>query len=814
MVFRISVTDTLDVAESQSQTEQFTISATSTPVISESYDTLKHSKLTITSAPKITNFALSSGKYILWANSIPIMSESGNMSPRITSANVTSTTQIDIAFERNMDPFYTNPSSFTLTNSSSTVTETRVSDNVVSLILGSAITSGQTPTIAITDGTVKDVNGNAVDAVSFTPDDKVPPEVIKAYATTKSNIVILFNKNVTSIQTDYSSLQIPTGTSKTIDNHSVSDNVVTLTVNSADITARADGTITISSGLTDTLGNEFDTSNNPVSVISNIEEAPVELDEDFAELVITTEEIEIKEVTVDANVDAKLDLSKSPTKTTVTENSITKNRVQITNEMTITASDGTSEEVQIVIPKDVLVSGPEDTFTGKIDLPEPKVGSSCPINPDGSSIVSCIDVGLSGDELTFNKSVKITIPNEGHLTPYYSSDNTTWQEISTLCDAADTAEVNGVAISNDGTRECYFVDGSDMVIWTTHFTVFGTLTPASSSSSSSGGSSGDDTAPSISNLGPSIDSQGFGGIVDDGTNPLTPVGEIKNYPLVFDGIGYDESSFDSVHTANLETGQPLHVTLSLYENSGAQNIEHVEMYVNQFGPRILNDRTETAIIYDRQTGVEILDPYDLISSATVLPASVDTQSQFYFQVVFEKEIEQSDVLFRVWDNSRNSVELHLPEALMVVIGESISETISEESDIIESEIVSQDDSTESEIISQDDSTESEIVSQDDSTESEIVSQDDSTESEKVKIPSEPELGTYVGIPMDPEPGVDTNLQMDPEPGVDTNLQMDPEPGVDTNLQMDPEPGVDTNKSKSLLDSISEFFDVLSKLLRF
>ena len=41
--------------------------------------------------------------------------------------------------------------------------------------------------------------------------------------------------------------------------------------------------------------------------------------------------------------------------------------------MKITASDGTDEEVQIVIPKDVLVSGPQNTFTGTIDLPEPKV---------------------------------------------------------------------------------------------------------------------------------------------------------------------------------------------------------------------------------------------------------------------------------------------------------------------------------------------------------------------------------------------------------------------------------------------------------
>ena len=209
-------------------------------------------------------------------NSVPIISESGNTSPRIKSANVTSTTQIDIAFDRNMDSTYTQPSSFTLTNPSFTVKETRVSDNVISLILDSALTSGQTPTIAIVGDTVRDIDGNTVDSVTVVAsDDKVPPKVVKAYATTKSTIVILFNKNVTSQLSDYSDSRMPTGTSKTINNHVVSDNVVTLTVNSADITARADGTITISSGLTDTLttSNSFDTNNNPVTVISNIEEA-------------------------------------------------------------------------------------------------------------------------------------------------------------------------------------------------------------------------------------------------------------------------------------------------------------------------------------------------------------------------------------------------------------------------------------------------------------------------------------------------------------------------------------------------------------
>ncbi|ABX12352.1 beta strand repeat-containing protein [Nitrosopumilus maritimus] len=810
-VFALLTSDAPSLTESIDQIERYAINAIDVPVISESVGKPKHSKLLATSTPRITEFGLIAGHYTLETTSIPEISHSGNIPPRITSANVTSTTQIDIAFERNIDRKSVKPANFVLTDPSATIKGVKTTNNVITLRLDSAITSGQTPTIAIAGNAVKDTDGNTVDSVTVTSVDKVPPKVKKAYATTKSSIVIIFDKNVTSQLSDYSSLQIPTGTSKTISGHTASDNVVTLTVNSADITARAHGTITISSGLTDTNGNSFNTNHNPVSVISNIEEAPVELDEDFTDLVITTEEIEIKEILVKTNVKAKLDLSKSPTKTTVTENSVTKNRVQITNEMKITSSDGTDEEVQIVIPKDVLVSGPQDKFTGSIDLPEPKTNNSCPINPDGSQIVSCIAIGLSDDELTFNKAVKITIPGEGSLTPYYSTDNTTWNAISTLCDAANTAEVNGVSISSDGTRECYFVDGSDMIIWTTHFTVFGTLSSTSTSSSSGGGSSGDNSAPSITtSIGPSITDSGLGGIIGNTDQPLVPGAEIKNYPLVFDGIGYDENSFNSVHTAVIETEQPLNVILSLYENSGAQNIEHVEMYVNHFGPRVLNDRTETAIIYDKFTGIEILDPYGLISDATVLPTLLDTQSQFYFQVFFEEEIEQSDVLFRVWDKNRNSVELHLSDALMVVKGESSSE----ERNVTESGIVSPTDPSESEIVSPADPSESEIVSPADPSESEIISTELPPESEKIKIPSEPELGTYVGIPMDPEPGIDVNLQMDPEPGIDVNLQMDPEPGIDVNLQMDPEPGIDVNKPKSLLDSISEFFEVLTKLLKF
>jgi len=45
-------------------------------------------------------------------------------------------------------------------------------------------------------------------------------------------------------------------------------------------------------------------------------------------------------------------------------------------------------------------------------------------------------------------------------------------------------------------------------------------------------------------------------------------------------------------------------------------------------------------------------------------------------VVFEDEIPQSDVMFRVWDIKRNSIDIHLPDALIVTISEQQSNIIS------------------------------------------------------------------------------------------------------------------------------------------
>jgi hypothetical protein len=136
-----------------------------------------------------------------------------------------------------------------------------------------------------------------------------------------------------------------------------------------------------------------------------------------------------------------------------------------------------------------------------------------------------------------------------------------------------------------------------------------------------------------------------------------------------------------MHTAIIETGEELKTTLSVYENSGAGNVKHVELYLNQFGSRILNDLTETIVIYDKQSGLEIIDPHNLIVTANVIPSVSGDKAVFDFVIVFEDEIPQSDLIFRVWDIKRNLMQFHLPDALIVKISEQLDEIVSIEPEV-------------------------------------------------------------------------------------------------------------------------------------
>ena len=194
-----------------------------------------------------------------------------------------------------------------------------------------------------------------------------------------------------------------------------------------------------------------------------------------------------------------------------------------------------------------------------------------------------------------------------------------------------------------------FADGTDFGL--------GKSTPAPVTTGGGGG--GDETDPSI-----------FVGFADD------------EFPIILDGVKYKAYQLDDAHTTIAEIGKQVSFTIMVYENSGPNSVQHVEMYVNHFGSLIKNVLSETSIIYDGQPEIEIIDTNGIISSVDVAVSQPNNKAAFTFAIVFDKEFPESDIMFRIWDISRNSMDIHIPNALMVVSSQQVSvgEIIEEEAE--------------------------------------------------------------------------------------------------------------------------------------
>jgi hypothetical protein len=116
-----------------------------------------------------------------------------------------------------------------------------------------------------------------------------------------------------------------------------------------------------------------------------------------------------------------------------------------------------------------VISGGSN-WNGLINLPTVKTSSSY-TPPSGSANV-VVDMG-SGIELNFSQAVKITLGGMAGKRASWTRGNTTLIDITTQCNSA----TNPTNIDSTTTRECYIDSGSDLIIWTYHFTIFAAYTP-------------------------------------------------------------------------------------------------------------------------------------------------------------------------------------------------------------------------------------------------------------------------------------------------------------------------------------------------
>ncbi len=238
------------------------------------------------------------------------------------------------------------------------------------------------------------------------------------------------------------------------------------------------------------------------NLVSNIQQT-ITVDPVKTDLVISSSNASLSTVTVPSTTTTtELNYSK------IVQSGIT-DTVQINNPLTITKdTNGDSQpDVQVSLPANVTVGGPT-TWIGIINLPTVVSNPTLPQEQNTINTPSkSIELGFGSTTLTFDKAVRISFIGDAGKRVGYFNSVTPFTEIITTCSSDTQIANNGLPSGGN----CKINVGSDLVVWTKHFTGFATFGSSSPGSGGTGGNSGGGGAGATS-AGPSGAGGGAAGL--------------------------------------------------------------------------------------------------------------------------------------------------------------------------------------------------------------------------------------------------------------------------------------------------------------
>ncbi len=154
--------------------------------------------------------------------------------------------------------------------------------------------------------------------------------------------------------------------------------------------------------------------------------------------------------------------------------------------------------ISVVIPAGVNITG--TNWAGTLNIPSLGNNSDITVTADSGkaidSVGPVIKLGIDGIRLTFDKAIRILIPGQAGKLAGYSVSGNDFTQITSTC--GEDSQIWADANLTEG-GDCKIDKGSDLVIWTKHFTTFVTYsesdvaTNEGTTSGSSGGGGGSGT---------------------------------------------------------------------------------------------------------------------------------------------------------------------------------------------------------------------------------------------------------------------------------------------------------------------------------
>ena len=145
-----------------------------------------------------------------------------------------------------------------------------------------------------------------------------------------------------------------------------------------------------------------------------------------------------------------------------------------------------SASADISIPASTTVTSADSSWNGVIAAPTVTTVTLPDTSGVTKTLSTAIEVGFTGAKLSFDKAVRILLPGQAGKRAGYVRTGITFTEITNAC-AADNQAI-GDALAADG--DCKIDVGSDLVIWTKHFTSFAAYTQTTNPAPSDGGGGG------------------------------------------------------------------------------------------------------------------------------------------------------------------------------------------------------------------------------------------------------------------------------------------------------------------------------------
>ncbi len=175
----------------------------------------------------------------------------------------------------------------------------------------------------------------------------------------------------------------------------------------------------------------------------------------------------------DENNQATLDLS------LIASSSDSMVTADIVQDMTINVSD----KIKLEMFASTTISTSDPSWQATLHLPQKKDAGS--INLTAKSVLKAFEIGDPDRDLIFNKAARITLFGEANKLVGYKNAAGEFFEIDTVCETDN--QLTGDALPAGG--DCMINIGSDLIIWTKHFSEYiiyteGSSSPAPSNSSS------------------------------------------------------------------------------------------------------------------------------------------------------------------------------------------------------------------------------------------------------------------------------------------------------------------------------------------